>query len=147
MATARVPRHGLTDEQWELIEDLFPTNSFKTGRRPRDRRELLNAMFWVLRTGAPWRDVPAEFGPWKTVWNFFDAWTKDGTFDAMLRRLRGRVVPHDRAPDELWCIDGTSIRAARSASGGGKTQRPRRTRRSRSGAVQRWMGLEDSHPV
>ena len=69
MSEARAPRHGLSDEQWELIEDLFPTNNFKTGRRPRDRRELLDAMFWVLRTGAPWRDIPTEYGPWKTVWN------------------------------------------------------------------------------
>ncbi|MCP4966132.1 MAG: transposase, partial [bacterium] len=121
--------------------------NFKTGRRPRDRRELLNAMFWVVRTGAPWRDVPAEFGPWKTVWNFFDKWTKDGTFDAVLRRLRGQVVPHGGKPDDLWCIDGTSIRAAHAAAGGGKRSGPQRTRRSRSGAVQRWVGLENPHPV
>ena len=66
-----MPRHGLRDEQWDLVRDLFPTNNFKTGRRPRDRRQLLEAMFWILRTGAPWRDIPTEYGPWKTVWNFF----------------------------------------------------------------------------
>lgn len=147
MPTARIPRHSLTDAQWELVKDLFPTNSFKTGRRPRDRRELLNAMFWVLRTGAPWRDLPAEFGPWSTVWNFFDRWTNDGTFEEMLRRLRGHVVPDDGTADDLWCIDGTSIRAARCSAGGGKRSRPSRTRRSCSGAVQRWMGLENPHSV
>lgn len=147
MSKVRAPRHGLTDEQWELIEDLFPTNNFKTGRRPRDRRELLNAMFWVLRTGAPWRDIPAEYGPWKTVWNFFDQWVGDGTFENMLSRLREHVAPDDGLPDELWCIDGTSIRAARCSAGGGKRSQPRRTRRSRSGALQRWVGLETSHSV
>ena len=80
MTQTGMPRHRLTDSQWDVVADLFPTNSFKTGRRPRKRREILNAIFWVLRTGAPWRDVPTEYGPWSTVWDFFDKWTKDGTF-------------------------------------------------------------------
>ena len=147
MAKTRMLRHCLTEAQWDLIADLFPTNSFKTGRRPRNRREVLNAIFWVLRTGAPWRDLPAEFGPWSTAWDFFDKWTKDGTFDAMLRRLRSLVIPHDADPAELWCIDGTSIRAARCSAGGGKKIRSRRTRRSRAGALQGWLGHENPHPV
>ena len=113
MPKTRMPRHRLTDEQWGLIADLFPVGNHKTGRRSRDRRVILDAIFWVLRTGAPWRDVPTEYGPWSTVWNFFDAWTKDGTLDAMLQRLRSMVICHDGPADELWCIDGTSIRAAR----------------------------------
>lgn len=120
----RMPRHSLTDRQWDLVADLFPVGNFKTGRRPRDRRVILNAIFWVLRTGAPWRDVPTEYGPWSTVWKLFDAWTKDGTFDAMLRRLRSLVRGNDACPDQLWCIDGTSIRAARCSGGGGKKARP-----------------------
>ena len=120
MKNLRMPRHALTDAQWELVADLFPTGSFKTGRRPRDRRELINGILWVLRTGAPWRDVPGEYGPWSTVWDFFDKWTKDGTFDAVLRRLRSIAIPHDADQKELWCIDGTSIRAARCSGGGGK---------------------------
>jgi len=66
-----MPRHRLTDPQWELVADRFPTTSVKTGRRPRDRRTILDAIFWVLRTGAPWRDLPGELGPWSTVWYFF----------------------------------------------------------------------------
>ena len=104
MATTQMPRHRLTDAQWELIADLFPTGSFKTGRRPRNRRQVLNAILWVLRTGAPWRDLPLCFGPWSTAWDFFDKWTKDGTFDEVLRRLRGLVIPHAADPSELWCI-------------------------------------------
>lgn len=115
-----MPRHGLSDMEWEWVADLFPTGNFKTGRRARDRRVILNAIFWILRTGAPWRDVPAEFGPWSTVWDFFNKWNNDGTFDAMLRRLRGFVIPHDAESSELWCIDGTSVRAARCSGGGGK---------------------------
>lgn len=147
MAKIRMPRHKLTDEQWGLIADLFPTANFKTGRRPRDRREILDAIFWTLRTGSPWRDLPVEYGPWSTVWDFFDKWTKDGTFERMLRRLRARVVSHDADPAELWCIDGTSIRAARCASGGGKKRRPQRTQRSRARALQRGLGVENTHSV
>ncbi|MCP4449403.1 MAG: transposase [Myxococcales bacterium] len=108
-----MPRHQLTDPQWETVADLFPTGNCKTGRRHRNRRVILNAIFWVLRTGAPWRDLPGEYGPWSTAWGFFDKWTKDGTFDAMLCRLRTLAFRHDADPDEPWCIDGTSIRAAR----------------------------------
>lgn len=147
MTATRMPRHRLTDAQWNLIEDLFPTNSFKTGRRPRSRRLLLDAIFWVLRTGAPWRDLPSEFGPWSTVWDFFDKWNKDGTFDEMLRRLRGLVIDHHAEPAELWCIDGTSIRAARCASGGGKKRRRRRAGGSRPGSLPRGLGHENPHPL
>lgn len=119
-----MPRHQLTDAQWELVEDLFPTGNFKTGRRPRERREIVNAIFWILRTGAAWRDLPGEYGPWSTAWDFFDKWNKNGTFDAMLCRLRSLAIPHDAGPDELWCIDGTSIRAARCSAGGGKKDDP-----------------------
>lgn len=147
MAKVRMPRHAVTDEQWGLIADLFPIGNFKTGRRPRDRRQILNAIFWTLRTGAPWRDLPREYGPWSTAWDFFDKWTKDGTFDGVLRRLRGLVVPHDAEPAELWCIDGTSIRAARCAGGGGKKRRSGRTRGSRPWPLQRGVGLENPHPV
>lgn len=122
MATRRSPRHSLTDAQWDLISDLFQVEYCGTGRRPRDRRVIINAIFWVLRTGAPWRDLPAEFGPWSTPWDFFDKWNKDGTFDRVLRRLRSNAIPDRTGRDDLWCIDGTSIRAARCSSGGGKTQ-------------------------
>jgi transposase len=120
MEKIRMPGHRLTDSQWEMVADLFPTAQFKTGRRRRDRRMNLDAIFWVLRTGAPWRDLPGDFGPWSTVWYLFDMWTKDGTFDTTLQRLRSLAVQHDGVADELWCIDGTSVRAARCSGGGGK---------------------------
>jgi transposase len=55
-------RHRLTDQQWELVRDLFPPPA-RTGRPRRDRREILDGVLWILRTGAPWRDLPAELGP------------------------------------------------------------------------------------
>ncbi len=117
-------RHRLTDEQWKLIGDIFPLPA-NTGRPPRDRREILDGIFWILRTGAPWRDLPKEFGPWKTVWDLFDAWNSDGTLDEILHRLRAARIDAGEVDDELWCIDGTTIRAARCAAGGGKKGTPR----------------------
>ena len=112
-------RHGLTDEQWALIEDLFPEPA-ATGRPPRDPRELFEGILWVLRTGSPWRDVPEEFGPWKTVDNHYDLWNGNGTLDQIRGRLRGSFIEEGRIDSELWCIDGSIVRAARCAGGGGK---------------------------
>ena len=114
-----MPRHGMTDAEWELIADLFPEPA-ATGRPPREPRELLDAIFWIVRTGAPWRDVPEEFGPWKTVYNHFDRWNADGTLDQVRKRLLSRFVDQDQIDKELWCIDGTIVRAARCAAGGGE---------------------------
>ena len=112
-------RHRLTDEQWDLIQDLFPPPA-KTGRKPRDRREIVDAILWILRTGAPWRDLPEEFGPWATAWDLFDTWNADGTLDEILHRFRSAHVEVGSIDDQLWCVDGSSVRAARCAAGGGK---------------------------
>ncbi len=117
-------RHRLTDEQWALIADLFP-GPRRTGRPPRDRRTMVDGILWILRTGSPWRDLPAALGPWQTVWRLFDQWNQDGTLQAILDRLRNRV----KIDKEMWCVDGTIVRAAKCASGGGKkgTRRNRKT--------------------
>ena len=84
-------RHRLTDPQWELVQDLFPPPA-RTGRPRRDRREILDGIFWILRTGAPWRDLPEELGPWATTWDLFDTWNGDGTLEAILSRLRAAGI-------------------------------------------------------
>ena len=112
-------RHQLTDEEWELIQDVFPPPA-ATGRPPRDRRQVVNGILWILRTGAPWRDLPEEFGPWATVWDLFDRWNADGTLDQILDRLRRARIAAGEVDEELWCVDGTVVRAARCAAGGGK---------------------------
>ncbi len=112
-------RHRLTDEQWDLISDLFSVPK-PTGRPLRDRRTIVDGIFWILRTGSPWRDLPEELGSWSTAWNSFDRWNADGTLSAILDRLRSSKVDLGEIDDQLWCIDGTIVRAARCASGGGK---------------------------
>jgi transposase len=109
-------RQLLTDEQWLTIEDLFPAPA-ATGRPPVDRRRVLDGILWILRTGSPWRDLPEEFGSYQTVWRLFDQWNHQGLLDRILDRLRAL---HIDVESELWCIDGTSVRAARCAAGGGK---------------------------
>ncbi len=108
-------RHRLTDEQWELIADVFPAPK-RMGRPRRDRRTILDGMLWILRTGSPWRDLPAALGPWQTVWDLFNQWNQDGSLIRILERLRLR----QQLDPALWCIDGTTVRAARCAAGGGK---------------------------
>jgi transposase len=81
---------------------------------------IVDGIFWILRTGAPWRDLPEEYGPWGTVWDLFDKWNDDGTLDKILHRLRAAKVDEGEIDNELWCVDGTITRAARCAGGGGK---------------------------
>jgi transposase len=106
----------LTDEAWECIQDLFPEPA-ATGRPPVDRRLVMDGILWILRTGSPWRDLPEEFGAWQTTWRLFDQWNGNGLLDKILSCLRASHI--DNA-DDLWCIDGTIVRAARCATGGGK---------------------------
>ena len=112
-------RHRLSDQQWSLIEDIFPKPK-PMGRPPVDPRDMIDAIFWRLRTGSPWRDLPEEFGPWKTVYNHFDKWNSDGILDQVQHRLLQNIVKDNGIDMDLWCIDGTVIRAARCAGGGGK---------------------------
>lgn len=113
-------RHQLTDEQWDAVEPLVPKKRARTGRPPEDSREMLDGIFWVLRTGAPWRDMPDRFGPWQTVYDYFSAWRKGGVFDRILEALQVRLDRDGRIDWDLWCIDGSNVRAARCAAGAGK---------------------------
>jgi transposase len=66
----RERRHDLSDEAWRHVE-RYLTRRAKTGRPPTNARTLLSAILWLLATGAPWRDLPARFGPWQTVYGRF----------------------------------------------------------------------------
>ncbi len=109
----------LTDDEWDCISDLFGEPA-ATGRPPVSRRQVMDGILWVLRTGSPWRDLPNEFGAWQTVWRLFDRWNADGTLDAALRQLQASYAEVGDISDELWCIDATIVRAARCSTGGGK---------------------------
>ena len=113
-------RHELTDEQWALVEPQLPLSNARTGRPPRDRRTLLNAVFWILCTGAPWRDLPERFGPWQTAYDHFRNWRKDGVLARMLELLQIKLDGQGLIDWEVWCVDGASVRASRAAAGADK---------------------------
>jgi transposase len=115
-------RHRPTDDQWDRISDIFPPPA-NTGRRPVDRGMVMDGILWILRTGAPWRDLPEEFGKWGTVRDLFSKWNADGTLDEILRRLQAAHVDVGEIDEQLWCVDGTNVRAARCAAGAPKKGR------------------------
>lgn len=101
-------RHEVSDEQWAAVEGVIPAKGSRGGGcRPRDRRMMLNAAMWILRTGAPCRDLPERFGPWKTAYDYFSHWRKSGVFDAILQALQIRLDREGKIDWDLWCIDGS----------------------------------------
>ena len=113
-------RHELADDQWKLIEPLLPRNKPRRGRPWADHRTVLNGIFWILKTGAPWRDVPERYGPWLTVYKRFYRWQADGTLDRMLEALQIRLDAKGYIDWDLWAVDGSSVRAHRCAAGAQK---------------------------
>jgi transposase len=78
---------------------------------------MLNGILWILRTGAPWRDLPARYGSWNSVYGRFNRWSKDGTFDAIVESLQGELDAGGKLDRDLWCLDASSVRATRAAAG------------------------------
>jgi transposase len=113
-------RHELTDEQWELIKPLVTGKPARTGRPPKDPRQMLNGIFWILGTGAPWRDLPERFGPWQTVHRYLSQWRSAGVFGNIVESLQVKLDEQGLIDWDLWCVDGASVRASRSAAGADK---------------------------
>jgi transposase len=111
-----MPRHGLSDRECARLEPLLPPLSLK-GRPPKSHRLILDALLWLGRTGAPWRDLPERYGPWRTVATRFYCWTRSGLWDRILTELR-RVADAAGGIDwEAHLVDGTNVRAHRCAAG------------------------------
>ena len=82
-------RHEITDEHWERIKDFLPGQAGDPGVTAKDNRLFVNAVLWIAKTGAPWRDLPERFGPWGSVWKRFDRWAHEGGLEAGLRGAAG----------------------------------------------------------
>jgi transposase len=117
-------RHELSDAEWRLVEPLLPGRKNPTGRIPRNNRQVLNGMFYVLRTGCPWRDVPRKYGPWQTVYNRFREWRRKGVIDSIVEAFLKMLDERGEVGWDLWCIDGSNVRAARCAAGAAKKGGP-----------------------
>ncbi len=113
-------RHELTDDQWQQLAPLLPPRRPATGRPATDHRTVLNGILWVLRTGAPWRDLPERYGPWQTVDSRFRRWRDTGIWEQVLRMLQEAAAHDDTLDGSLTMIDGTSIRAHQPAAGANK---------------------------
>ena len=81
----------LTDRDWDKITPLLPRKRTKRGRPPKDDRMIVEGILWVLRTGAPWRDMPEDFGKWKTIYTRFRRWTISGVWESMWSVLKKRI--------------------------------------------------------
>jgi len=116
MATTTSPSYRLTDDQWQQIEDLLPRNGLPGGQW-NDHRTTIDGILWVLADGGRWRNLPKEFGPWQSVYDRFRKWCRTGLWDKILRHLQARKMNSDEIDWELFCIDGSVIRAHQSAAG------------------------------
>ena len=85
---------------------------------------MLNGIFWILGTGAPWRDLPERFGSCKTVHRYFSDWRRSGVFAAIIEVLQIKLDKQGLIDWELWCVDGANVRAARAAAGADKKVSP-----------------------
>jgi transposase len=102
-------RYDLTDSEWSVIEPLLPTQ--RRGVKPKKNRKVIDGIFWVLRTGAPWRDLPERYGPYTTVYNRFNRWRKAGIWDRLMDAV---VKSHD---GKVQMIDSSIVRVHQHASG------------------------------
>ena len=119
-------RQVLTDDMWARLEPLLPDRTPRRGGRWIDQRDVVEAIIWRLRTGSPWRDLPADLPAWQTVWYRFDRWAKDGTWDAVLTALQGQAAV---AGELEWVVsvDATIARAHQHAAGAPRALRGGRT--------------------
>lgn len=114
-------RHALTDSQFQRLQPLLPSNRGKRGRPyTLDHRRTLDGIFWLLHTGAPWRDLPNRYGDWRSVLDRFNRWRNNGTWDNILAALQCQTDAGGGVDRRLFCADGTSVRAHRCAGGASK---------------------------
>jgi transposase len=133
-------RYELSDAAWNRIKDLLPGQPGQHGGIAEDNRQFLNAVLWIARTGAPWRDLPARLGKWNSQWRRFDRWATKGRFATIVAALRD--------PDlDVLILDSTVIRAHPCAAGSKKSGMAAAVRTSKpwvaaeAGSAPRFMGV------
>jgi transposase len=113
-------RTVLRDDQWERIEPLLPGKASDCGVTGKDNRQFIEAVLWICRTGAPWRDLPEELGNWHTVYTRYNRWSKKGDWQAICD-----VLCED--PDlEYLMVDGSIIRVHQHGAPKKTAKRPKR---------------------
>lgn len=105
-------RFDLSDKEWAIISPLLPNKPRGVARS--DDRRVLNGIFYILRTGSPWRDLPERYGPYTTAYNRFNRWAKAGVWLRIFETLAAQ------SPQSMQFIDSSIIRAHQHAAGGKK---------------------------
>ncbi|HQU17398.1 MAG TPA: IS5 family transposase [Gammaproteobacteria bacterium] len=131
-------RRILQDGQWARIQDLLPGKASDCGVTTKDNRRFLEAVLWIGRTGAPWRDPPAELGNWHTPFTRFSRWAKKGVWERLFQALS-----QDRDLEEV-ILDSTVIRAHQHAAGAKKKHGPQALGRPRGGFSTKTHSLVDA---
>jgi transposase len=104
-------RHDITDRVWELLEPRLPGRMGVWGGRAHNNRRFINAVFWIIRTGAPWRDLPPQYGGWSNTHRRFIRWRDKGIWEKILEELID-------APDYEWLmIDASHLKVHPHAAG------------------------------
>ena len=116
-------RHELADEQWEQLVECLPPLNTGRGCKMHDRRRTINGVLWILKTGAPWRDLPEKFGKWNSIYVRFRLWQQDGTWDRIFHALLLKHNVDGEIDWSLFCIDGSIVRAHKAAAGALKKSR------------------------
>ena len=107
-------RKMLRDDQWERIEQFLPGKASDRGVTAKDNRRFVEAVLWIMRTGSPWRDLPAEFGHWHRTYVRFSRWREKGVFERVAHAMQG-----DADMEQLF-IDSTIVRAHQHSAGAKK---------------------------
>ncbi len=130
-------RHDISDEIWLLLEPLLSGRVGQWGRVAQDNRQFLNGVFWILRTGAPWRDLPPDYGNWKNAHRRFCRWRDKGRWEAILEELA-------KSPDYEWLmIDASHCKVHLHAAGavGGNQEMGRTKGGSTPKFIWPWMRM------
>ena len=130
-------RHDISDRVWELLEPHLPGREGTRGVTARDNRLFINAVFWILRTGAPWRDLPPDYGDWKNTHRRFCRWRDKGVWEQLLE-----ILVND--PDYEWLmIDASYVKAHPHAAGarGGNQDMGRTKGGSTARYIWPWMRM------
>jgi|GEM_PF-384234 len=136
-------QYAITDEVWELIEPHLPGQPGQRGGVAEDNRTFINAVFWILRTGAPWRDLPPEYGKWGSVHQRFRRWRDAGRWEKLLEILLERPeyfwLVKNAEPMPYFCMtSGVTEAAAEQEDAAGETaeEPPKKIRAKRVTAVK-----------
>ena len=114
-------RHELRDDQWRKIKDLLPGKKGDPGVTAKNNRRFVDAVLWIARTGAHWRELPEEFGKWNSVFQRYNRWSAKGVWESLFKALA------DDPDFEFVMMDATIIRAHQHSAGAKGGIRRRKT--------------------